>query len=90
MAGPAFDPLTALSTLRRHGVRFVLIGGFAAAIRGAPLVTGDLDVCHARDRANLERLAAALRELGARLRGAPPEVPFVLDARTLAYEKRDA
>lgn len=84
MTGPAFDPLAALSALRRHRVRFVLIGGFAAAIRGAPLVTGDLDVCHARDRANLERLAAALRELDARLRGAPPGVPFVLDARTLA------
>ena len=84
MAGPAFDPLAALSALLRHRVRFVLIGGFAAAIRGAPLVTGDLDICHAKDRANLERLAAALRELGARLRDAPAEVPFVLDAQTLA------
>ncbi|HXF72405.1 MAG TPA: hypothetical protein VNO79_07345 [Actinomycetota bacterium] len=83
-AEPPFDPLGALATLVRHGVRFVLIGGYAAAIRGAPLVTGDVDVCHARDRPNLERLAAALAELGARLRGAPPDVPFRLDAKTLA------
>ncbi|MEX0791063.1 MAG: hypothetical protein WD178_09845, partial [Actinomycetota bacterium] len=30
-----------------------------------------------------EKLAAALVELGAMLRGAPEEVPFLLDARTL-------
>jgi hypothetical protein len=31
----------------------------------------------------LERLADALRKLGARLRGAPRDVPFLLDAETL-------
>jgi hypothetical protein len=50
---------------------------------GSPTVTNDLDICHARDPANLERLAAALLELGARLRGLDEEVPFVPDARTL-------
>lgn len=84
MSAEPFDPLGALEVLVDHGVRFVLIGGFAAAIRGAPLVTGDLDICHATDRTNLDRLAAALRALDATLRGAPPDVPFVLDARTLA------
>lgn len=83
MSTPSFDPLTALRALVEHGVRFVLIGGYAAAIRGSPLITGDIDVCHARDEENLERLAAALEELGATLRGAPPDVPFLLDARTL-------
>jgi hypothetical protein len=66
-----------------HGVRFVVIGGFAAALRGSPMITGDVDICYARDPENLERLAAALRELGARLRGAPADVPFQLDARSL-------
>jgi hypothetical protein len=80
---PAFDPLGALRVLGDHGVRFVLIGGFAGALRGSPQITGDLDICHARDRANLERLASALRDLGASLRGAPVDVPFLLDARTL-------
>jgi len=80
-----FNPLAALRTLIDHGVRFVLIGGFAANIRGSPVVTGDLDVCYARDRDNLERLAAALGELHAHLRGPdiPPDVPFKLDAKTL-------
>ena len=80
---PDFDPLTALRTLLDHDVRFVLIGGFAAALRGSPVITGDLDICYARDDANLVRLAEALRSLDARLRGAPPEVPFLLDALTL-------
>ncbi len=55
----------------------------AAAVRGSPLITGDVDVCYARDDENLARLAAALRELGATLRGAPPDVSFQLDAQTL-------
>lgn len=83
MSEPAFDPLEGLRVLQGHGVRFVLIGGYAAAIRGSPVITGDLDVCYARDDENLGRLAAALRDLGARLRGAPPDVPFRLDEETL-------
>lgn len=84
MTEPAFDPLRALRTFRDRGVRFVVIGGYAGAIRGAPLVTGDLDICYARDRGNLEALAGALGRLGAKLRGAPEDVPFRLDAETLA------
>jgi hypothetical protein len=87
--GPAwlvieFDPLRALRTLTDHGVLFVVIGGYAAAIRGSPMMTGDVDICHARDPENLTRLAVVLTELGATLRGAPPNVPFRLDAKTLA------
>ena len=85
---PPFDPLEALRVLDSHGVRFILIGGYAAAIRGSPVITGDLDLCYARDPENLERLAAALHELGATLRGATPDVPFHLDPRTL--ERGDA
>ena len=84
MSESPFDPLAGLGTLVRHDVRFVLIGGFAAALRGSPMMTGDVDICHARDLGNLERLAAALGELDARLRGAPTDAPFRLDASTLA------
>lgn len=83
MSGLPFDPLRALRTLVDGGVRFVVIGGYAGALRGSPIITGDVDLCYARDDANLERLAEALRSLDARLRGAPPDVPFQLDARTL-------
>lgn len=52
-------------------------------VPGSPTLTVDLDVCYARDRDNLERLAAALGELGTTLRGAPPDQPFHPDHRTL-------
>jgi hypothetical protein len=80
---PPFDPQLALLTLLEHGVRFVVIGGVAGALWGSPSVTYDLDVCYAREVANLERLAGALRALHARLRGAPRRVRFLLDAKTL-------
>lgn len=78
------DPVPILRTLHEHGVAFVVIGGMAAALHGSPSLTLDLDVCYDRDRGNLEALAGALRALHARLRGAPPDIPFQLDARTLA------
>jgi len=70
--------------LARHGVRFVLIGGFAGKLWGSPTVTTDIDVCYARDNENLDALARALRELGATPRGAPANLPLRLDGRTLA------
>lgn len=63
-------------------MRFVLIGGLAARGYGSARITNDLDICYSREDANLSRLAAALKELGAKLRGAPEDVPF-LDAKTL-------
>jgi hypothetical protein len=78
-----FDPIPIFQILARHHVRFVLIGGFAGRLWGSNTITNDLDICYARDRPNLEALAAALRELGATLRGAPKDVPFLLDAQTL-------
>jgi hypothetical protein len=70
--------------LHAHGVRYVMIGGLGARLRGSPSVTNDLDLCFARDPENLRRLAAALGELHATLRGVDDEVPFVADAATLA------
>jgi hypothetical protein len=82
----SFDPITALRTLTEHGVRFVVIGGYGAALLGSPVVTFDLDVCYSRTDDNLCRLAAALHELRARLRGpgVPEDAPFEPDARALA------
>jgi predicted nucleotidyltransferase len=70
--------------LRKHGVEFLVIGGQAAALHGAPLPTYDVDLCYRRSADNLERLAAALREMHPTLRGAPPDLPFRLDAQSLA------
>ena len=79
-----FRPEAIIGLLGRHDVRYVLIGGLAAITHGASLVTQDIDVCYDRDSANLERLADALREVHADLRGAEPGLPFRLDAKTLA------
>lgn len=79
-----YDPLGALRTLQRHGVRFVIIGGVAGRLWGSPTGTNDTDLCYARDQRNFELLADALHELDARLRGVDDDVPFILDAQTLA------
>lgn len=83
MSSVLFDPIPILQTLSQHHVRFVLIGGFAGRLWGSNTITNDLDICYARDRPNLEALEAALRELSATLRGAPKDIPFLLDAQTL-------
>jgi len=80
---PPFDPLAALRALSDADVDFVLIGGVAARLHGSPSLTRDVDICYSRDRDNVERLAAALGSLHARLRGVDDDVPFVLDAATL-------
>lgn len=73
-----------LELLDRHAVDFIVIGGIAGIVHGSAHPTFDFDVVYARDEQNLERMAAALTELGVTLRGAPPDLPFEPDARTLA------
>ena len=72
-----------LGPLVRNGVDFVLIGGMAGIAHGSNYPSFDLDVAYARDHANVERLVAALQEIGVRLRGAPEDLPFQLEVRTI-------
>lgn len=78
-----FDPIGILQVLADHDVEFIVIGGIAAGAQGSPSATVDIDICYARTETNLERLAAALRALDARLRGVDDDVPFLLGAATL-------
>lgn len=55
----------AIEVLRRHDVEFIVVGGVAGVLAGAPLSTFDLDVVHRRDPENLDRLLSALAELQA-------------------------
>lgn len=84
MNAAAFDPLRILKALHRHDVRFVIIGGIAGRLWGSTTVTNDLDVCYSRDRANLQSLARALRDLKAkgdmRLLESADRVAFVTTA----------
>jgi predicted nucleotidyltransferase len=82
---PEYEFGEILRVLKQHDVRFIVIGAIAAIAQGYPLNTQDIDITPARDPANLERLANALAELGARLR-TPAEdegVPFPVDAQML-------
>jgi hypothetical protein len=78
-----FQPKPILRRLLEHGVDFVLIGGLAGMARGSSYPSYDVDIAYARSETNLERLASALNDLDATPRGAPPDLPFQLDARTL-------
>jgi hypothetical protein len=66
--GPPLDPAVVLETLARHQVTYVLVGGLACQAQGSTRFTADLDFCPAWTPENLDRVAAALRELGARLK----------------------
>ena len=81
-----FDPERVLSTLVRHGVRFIVIGGVAGSLHGSPHVTFDLDVTPERSMHNLDALALALRELDARVRadGVADGLPFDCSADFLS------
>ena len=73
-----------LDALIDAGVEFTVAGGVALVLRGSSRVTLDLDLCYARHRENLRRLATALAPFHPRLRGAPPGLPFLWDEQTLA------
>jgi hypothetical protein len=82
--GPRLRLPELMEALDRHGVDFIVIGGIAGIIHGSAYPTYDFDVLYARDERNLERMAAALLELGVTLRGAPADLPFRPDPQTLA------
>ncbi|NLT07718.1 MAG: hypothetical protein GXY03_15620 [Solirubrobacterales bacterium] len=62
---PALRAPDLLETLHRHGVEFVVIGGFSLAAHAAARATKDLDIVPEPSRDNLERLLGALVELEA-------------------------
>src|SRR5262245_33426822 len=72
-APPVAEPDTPLDAerilraLAEHRVDYVLIGGLAVQTHGHVRTTNDADLIPAPTLANLERLAATLRELGARV-----------------------
>ncbi len=60
---PRFAEL--LGVLGEHGVEFIVVGGVAAVLEGAPMSTFDLDILPRWSPANLDRLADALAQLDA-------------------------
>lgn len=64
-----FEPARVFATLDKHGVDYLTIGAWAVIAHGYVRATADIDFIARLDRDNIERLANALRELNARLRG---------------------
>ncbi len=81
-----FRPEEMFRVLARHKVAYVLIGGVAATLHGSNLRTGDVDICPARSKENLKRLAEALLEMEPRIRsaGTPEGTRFQCDAKFFA------
>ncbi len=50
------------------GVEFIVVGGAAAVLHGAPITTEDLDIVHRRTPENVSRLMILLHELDAHVR----------------------
>ncbi|HEX3528028.1 MAG TPA: hypothetical protein VH988_13270 [Thermoanaerobaculia bacterium] len=65
---PSVKFLGLLRVLLRHGVDFFVVGGVAAQLEGAPILTLDLDILFDKAPENLSRLLSALHELKARYR----------------------
>lgn len=78
--GP-FRPERLARVLNDHDVHYVVVGGIAAIRHGSRRATFDLDIVPEPTSANYERLAAALGELDAHLRG--------VDAHLLDLNPRD-
>lgn len=68
MDEPSFSPRDVIAVLQRHRVDYVLIGALAAVLHGSPVATEDADICPDRRADNLDHLAAALRDMNARVR----------------------
>lgn len=76
----SFDPVGICRIINEEGVRYVVLGGFAAIVHGSALPTEDIDLLPSRDDENLERLARALTRLNAAIRTSDGPVQTRLDA----------
>lgn len=66
------DPLVHLiRELTDAGVEFIVVGGAAAVLQNAPIVTEDVDIVHRRTTENIARLTEVLERLDAYFRGDP-------------------
>ncbi|MDQ6716811.1 MAG: hypothetical protein M3Z17_00530 [Gemmatimonadota bacterium] len=73
-----------LRGLNEARVRFVVVGGVAAAAHGATRLTNDIDICYdAMDPANVSALGDLLKNWNAYPRGVEKGLPFIMDGKTL-------
>ncbi len=61
-----------LSAFHAHGVKYLVVGGFAVIYHSQPRFTRDMDLFIQADHANARAIYAALAEFGAPLEGISP------------------
>src|ERR1044071_8057720 len=66
---PRADLAALVQALCSASVEFIIVGGAAAVLHGAPVTTLDLDIVHRRSESNVRRLAELLVKLDAKFRG---------------------
>jgi predicted nucleotidyltransferase len=71
-----FDLGRLLLVLSEESVEFIIVGGVAAALQGAPVLTQDVDILYRIEGENIERLERALTRLRAVARGDSRNLPF--------------
>jgi hypothetical protein len=69
---PTADLEALIRALHDGGVEFIVVGGAACVIHGAPVTTQDLDIVPRLDPSGEQRLLAALSALDARFRPVRP------------------
>src|ERR1039457_3265917 len=62
-----------LSAFHAHGVKYLIVGGYAVIFHAQPRFTNDIDLFIKADPANAQATYAALAEFGAALQGIRPE-----------------
>ena len=65
------------------GINFVMVGGMALFAHAPCTISNNLDLVYSSDPGNLERLAAFLSTIHARVLGRPADDNFVVTATTL-------
>ncbi|PJZ76835.1 hypothetical protein [Leptospira neocaledonica] len=73
-----------LELLEKAGIDYILIGGLAATAFGSSRLTTDIDLVYSRSPENRKRISQMFSSLHPYLRGAPPNLPFQFDERTLS------
>lgn len=79
-----FNPFEMCRILNQENVDYVVLGGFAANLRGSPTTTRDLDVIPDREAENLDRLARALVRMNAKIRIDGDAIPTKIDGPFIA------
>jgi hypothetical protein len=68
---PDFKEL--LSIFNAHGVKYLIVGGYAVSFHAQPRVTKDIDLLIKPDAGNAKAVYAALAQFGAPMEGLTPE-----------------